>query len=163
MIFFFRELWRNDSTFDAELTAKRDSLKNYEKALHSTLDRATSAGLKAVDRIARELGLENSVHGPLIGLFSFPAELSIAVEVTAGSSLFFVVVDTDEVATRIITLMNQQRAGRVTFMPLNKLRPIMGKFPSGDSDARPLISQLTFDKKFEQAMKQVRFFARDIF
>ena len=40
-----------------------------------------------------------------------------------GNSLFHVVVETDDVALRCTELLNRGRLGRVTFMPLNQLRP----------------------------------------
>lgn len=38
------------------------------------------------------------------------------------SSLFQVVVDNDETATKILERMVKDKSGRITFMPLNRLR-----------------------------------------
>lgn len=63
------------------------------------------------------------VHGPLIELFKVTNEaLQTAVDVTAGNSLFHVVVDNDDVASAILSKMNAAKApGRVTFLPLSRL------------------------------------------
>ncbi len=45
----------------------------------------------------------------------------VCVCVSAGNSMFHVVVDSDDVALRCTRLLQQHKAGRVTFMPLNTL------------------------------------------
>ncbi|CAB4408989.1 unnamed protein product [Rhizophagus irregularis] len=52
-----------------------------------------------------------------------------AVEVTAGQSLFHVVVDTDDTATKVLDVLNREQSGRVTFMPLNRLRTKTLEYP----------------------------------
>lgn len=69
-------------------------------------------------------------------------------------SLFHVVVDTDETASKILELLNAERGGRVTFMPLNRLRPKHVDYPN-NKDAIPLIKKLRYDPKFDVAFKQV--------
>lgn len=58
----------------------------------------------------------------LIELFEVLPQLNTAVETTAGNSLFHVVVETDEVATRLTELLNKGKCGRASFMPLNRLK-----------------------------------------
>ncbi|KAF8802101.1 hypothetical protein BYT27DRAFT_6769534 [Phlegmacium glaucopus] len=41
---------------------------------------------------------------------------------TAGNSLFHVIVDTDETASKVLDVMPKERTSRVTFMPLNRLK-----------------------------------------
>ena len=54
----------------------------------------------------------------------------------AACSLFNIVVDTDETASRILSIMNKKKVGgRVTFMPLNKLHVEEVKYP--DTQVRP--------------------------
>jgi chromosome segregation protein len=56
----------------------------------------------------------------------------LALEVAAGARLAQVVVDDDQIAARAIDLLKQRRAGRLTFLPLNRLRAPGG---SGSSAA----------------------------
>lgn len=70
------------------------------------------------------------------------------------SSLFHVVVDTDETASRVLDVMLKEKTGRVTFMPLNRLNPRNPPTPNED-DAEPLIDKLRYDPKFERAFQQV--------
>jgi len=45
-----------------------------------------------------------------------------ALEIAAGARLGYLVVDTDQVASEGIRLLKQRRAGRATFLPVNKIR-----------------------------------------
>lgn len=69
-------------------------------------------------------------------------------------SLFHVVVDNDETASRVLEEMMKEKTGRVTFMPLNRLKPKVPVFPQTE-DTQPLIDQLTFDTKYTKAFQQV--------
>lgn len=39
-----------------------------------------------------------------------------------GNSIFNVIVDTDDTAAKLMTLLERRKLGRVTFMPLSKLK-----------------------------------------
>ena len=73
-------------------------------------------------------------------------------------SLFHVVVDTDDTATKLLDVMLKEKTGRVTLMPLNRLKPKMPPAPSlphHAQDAEPLLSKLRYDPKHEKAFQQV--------
>lgn len=74
-------------------------------------------------------------------------------------SLFHVVVDNDNTATKLLEAMTAEKAGRVTFMPLNRLRTRPVLYPSSN-DAIPMMSKLKFDPKYQKAFEQV--FSRTI-
>jgi chromosome segregation ATPase len=79
--------------------------------------------------IARcKVGIVNSTKGMpaaawLLAKYSQFEEKLASVLVIAGNSLFHYVVETDLVALRCTKLLQEAKAGRVTFMPLNQLRP----------------------------------------
>lgn len=50
-----------------------------------------------------------------------------ALEIAAGGKLGQMVVEDDSIAAAGIELLKQRRAGRATFLPLNKIRPFQGK------------------------------------
>lgn len=126
-----RELWKEDSKLDQTVQHARVELTSAERALSSTMDKNTANGLKAVRRIAEELELDG-YYGPLYELFSVSDAYRTAAEVTAGNSLFHIVVDTDETASKVLDAMVRRRAGRVTFMPLNRLRVNPVTYPQTD-------------------------------
>ncbi|KAL6247558.1 Structural maintenance of chromosomes protein 3 [Rhinocladiella similis] len=145
-------LWRREAQLDSEYAAAQDELRKAERNLSHMMDGNTSRGLEAVRRIKQQHNLEGC-YGPLAELIDVPQHHT-AVEVTAGNSLFHYVVDNDDTATKVMEILNRERAGRITFMPLNRLKPKTANFPSAQ-DARPLMSLLQYDKRFEKAVQQV--------
>jgi structural maintenance of chromosome 3 (chondroitin sulfate proteoglycan 6) len=124
-----------------------------ERTLSQMMDHNTSRGIAAVRRIKRQHNLEG-VYGTLAELFEVNDRYRTAVEVTAGQSLFHYVVDTDETATKVLEILQQEKAGRVTFMPLNRLRSKPANLPRA-SDTIPMIDKLQYDSAYEQAFNHV--------
>lgn len=104
-------------------------------------------------RIKRQNNLEG-VYGTLSELFDVSDRYRTAVEVTAGQSLFHYVVDTDETATAVLEILQKEKAGRVTFMPLNRLRSKPPNLPRA-SDTIPMIDKLQYDPAYERAFQHV--------
>jgi len=67
-----------------------------------------------------ESGLDG-IHGPVANLGDVEDRYKIALEVAAGARLSQVVVDNDRTAAQSIDLLKRKRAGRLTFLPLNKI------------------------------------------
>lgn len=124
-----------------------------ERTLSQMMDHNTSRGIAAVRRIARQHNLEG-VYGTLSELFDVSDRYRTAVEVTAGQSLFHYVVDTDETATTVLEILQKEKAGRVTFMPLNRLRSKAINMPRA-SDTIPMIDKLQYDPAYERAFQHV--------
>jgi len=70
-----------------------------------------------------------------------------------------VVVDTDETASRVLEMMKRDKAGRVTFVPLNRVQPQTHTYPA-ENDVIPLLSKLDYNPAVRPAMEQI--FARTI-
>ena len=64
------------------------------------------------------------------------------------------VVDTDQTASKVLDVMLRERSGRVTFMPLNRLKPKNPVPPNAD-DAIPLLEKLRYDPAHAKAFEQV--------
>ena len=91
----------------ARLESRRDALQE-------------SRGTGAL-RLLLEAGLDG-IHGPVAQLGEVQDQHRLALEVAAGARLSQVVVDDDRIAARAIELLKSRRAGRLTFLPLNKIR-----------------------------------------
>ncbi|MFZ9318797.1 MAG: ATP-binding protein, partial [Vulcanococcus sp.] len=72
-------------------------------------------------RLLLEAGLDG-IHGPVAQLGEVEENVRLALEVAAGARLGQVVVEDDRIAARAIELLKSRRAGRLTFLPLNKIR-----------------------------------------
>ena len=61
------------------------------------------------------------VHAPLVKLGQVDEEYSTAIEIAVGGRMSNIVVDDEHVAATCIELLKSSGAGRVTFIPLNKI------------------------------------------
>jgi chromosome segregation protein len=102
----------------ARLDSRRDTLQE-------------SRGTGAL-RVLLEAGLEG-IHGPVAQLGEVEEPHRVALEVAAGGRLGQVVVDDDRIAARAIDLLKSRRAGRLTFLPLNKIRSAGGSGGGGSA------------------------------
>ena len=148
-----KELWREEAKLESVSSNARSELDRAERSLSHMMDSTTSRGLASVRRIKRQLKLDG-VYGTLAELIDVPERYRTAVEVTAGNSLFHYVVDNDETATKVLKTLAEQRAGRVTIMPLNRLNPNTPSLPKAN-DVIPMIEKIQYDKAHEKAIQQV--------
>ncbi|CAG8398464.1 unnamed protein product [Penicillium salamii] len=148
-----KELWREEAKLDSVISNASQEADRAERSLSSMMDHNTSRGTAAVRRIKRQHNLEG-VYGTLAELFDVNERYRTAVEVTAGQSLFHYVVDTDETATTVLEILQKEKAGRVTFMPLNRLRSRPLDMPRA-SDTIPMIEKLQYDPAYERAFQHV--------
>ena len=148
-----RELWREDAKLDSVMQNAQKELRQSEQELSSTMDQNTSRGLAAVRRIKRQYNLDGA-FGTLAELMEVNERYRRAVEVTAGASLFHYIVDTDDTASKIIETLQRERSGRITFIPLNRVRPKNSNVPKAN-DAIPMIEKVQFDPMYEKAFQQV--------
>ncbi|ELS34621.1 MULTISPECIES: chromosome segregation protein SMC [Pseudanabaena] len=70
----------------------------------------------------------SGVYGLVAQLGLVEPRFQLALEICAGGRLGNLVVENDEVAAEAISLLKRERAGRATFLPLNKLQA--ARFPS---------------------------------
>ncbi|KAL3439294.1 chromosome segregation protein sudA [Aspergillus tetrazonus] len=148
-----KELWREEAKLDSILINASNEVDRAERNLSQMMDHNTSRGIAAVRRIKRQHNLEG-VYGTLAELFEVNDRYRTAVEVTAGQSLFHYVVDTDDTATKVLEILQHEKAGRVTFMPLNRLRTKPLIMPKA-SDTIPMIEKLQYDRAYEKAFQHV--------
>ncbi|ELS01459.1 chromosome segregation ATPase [Xenococcus sp. PCC 7305] len=62
------------------------------------------------------------VHGLVVQLGQVEKRYHLALETAAGGRLGYIVVESDRVGAEGIELLKRQKAGRATFLPLNKIR-----------------------------------------
>ena len=79
-----------------------------------------------------------------------------AVEVSAGNALFHAVVDNDETAAKLMKKLEDKKLGRVTFMPLSRLRvPDNVTYPDSN-DVVPIMTRcIKFNASVKKAMTMV--------
>lgn len=148
-----KELWREEAKLDSVIENAKQELDKAERFLSHMMDQNTNRGLQSVRRIIRQHSIQGA-YGTLGELFDFNEKYKTAIEVTAGTSLFHYVVDTDDTATQILEILKKEKGGRVTFMPLNRLKPKPANIPKA-SDAVHLVTKLRYNDMYDKAFQQV--------
>ncbi|KAK6543955.1 Structural maintenance of chromosomes protein 3 [Orbilia ellipsospora] len=148
-----KNLFREDLKLDSELSEMRDDLRRAESSLSHMMDRDTSRGLQSMRAVKAAKNM-TGVYGTIADLCHVGDIYRTAVEVTAGNSLFHVVVDNDKTAGQLIQEIAQRGPGRITCMPLNRIRNRPVTYPDA-SDAIPMLEKLEYDKKYHKAFEHV--------
>lgn len=93
------------------------------------------------------------VHAPLVELGTVDKKYTTAMEVACGNKMTHIVVDNVEAATAAIELLLSYRAGRATFIPLNKIdmAPPCLNLPKENGVIDFAINLIDFDDKYTNA------------
>lgn len=152
-----KTLWRSEIKIRSLYDSAEHDLTTANHRASQTMNRAQAKGLEAVHEITDRLNLQSNVFGTLAELFTVSDKYKTAVEVVAGNSLFHVVVDTDETALILMKELVRSKAGRVTFMPLNRINVPPLAFPDLEGhEFIPLIKKIKYsDDKVGKAIQQV--------
>ena len=156
---------------DFELVQKNnlynhDKIKNEISDLTYNINTAYRkiAQLEANKRAAEDAGFGRAidtvlkadiegVHDILAKLGKVDDEYSTALEIAMGGRMRNIVVDDDETASIAIEVLKSSRAGRATFLPLNKMKPRpWGMKPPKDAGIIDFaINLIEFDNVYEPA------------
>ncbi|KAH8878172.1 Structural maintenance of chromosomes protein 3 [Schistosoma japonicum] len=123
-------VYREETRIAHELNNLRDELARTEHNLRSITGKGILNGLDSVrkvveifrDRYGPDCDIVQGYHGTLIELIDCPETFYTSVEVTAGSRLFYHVVQNDKLVIRMIAEINKHNLpGEVNFLPINRL------------------------------------------
>ncbi|RHY34156.1 hypothetical protein DYB32_002485 [Aphanomyces invadans] len=147
-----KDRWREEDAINHEVKRLTDQLAKSESVLQSTMAYDVRRGLDVVCEW-RDTGKFRGIYGPLIELVEPVDErFCIAVDEAAGGSFFHVVVDTDDTATKIMRELERNNLGRVTFLPLNRLKVNENEQYLSNDDVVPLIDKLNFGRDIRKAV-----------
>jgi len=150
-----RVRWRDLEEIADKLHDSRDGLRRATQDLRKSMSRATGVGLENLARIVAEENVRG-YYGPVVeNLELIDDKYRTAVEVCAGDSFFHVIVDTDSTAAKLMTRLEKEKLGRVTFLPLNRLDTPQVQYPDS-TDVVPVINRcIRFDSKVSRAMRHI--------
>lgn len=117
-----------------------------------------TGGQKAIAEIlkAKKDKLIPGIYGTISELGTTKEEYSLALEVAAGSRLTNIVVEDDNVARECVKFLKNLKAGRATFLPLNKLiAPRISDAPKVKGVVGLAIELVSFDDKYRKAFEYV--------
>ena len=142
---------------EAEVSKKEEKLqsevRDLKAALFASMPPHISSGLSKVQEYMQTHDVPG-YYGTLLDLMELDKEYATAVQATAGNDLLNVVVADDNTAAELIQVLNRSGTGRLTFLPLSRLRPSRPKVP-GRREAIPMQSIIRYDEKYEKAFAQV--------
>jgi len=124
-----KDLDRTLSEMEGAMFAQRSTLERLRTEIRESeqdvfrLEAAQQARGESGGRAIEAVMAMEHVHGTIADLGKAPSEFATALNIAAGNKLQFVVCDDDQVASDAIRYLKEERLGRVTFLPLNKLRP----------------------------------------
>ena len=124
-----KALDRTLSELESELFAQRSTLEHVHTEMRDAeqdairLEAAMQARGESGGRAIEAVCAMEGVHGTIMGLGKASPEYATALNVAAGQKLQYVVCDNDRVASDAIQFLKNEKLGRVTFLPLNKLKP----------------------------------------
>ena len=117
--------------------------------------RERTLGSNAVKAVLRQDSIKG-VHGTASQIGEVPKEYETALESAAGSRLNSIVVDTDAVAAKCIAFLKENRLGRATFLPLNRLRPAPKKDVRKERGIHGLaVDFVKFDPQYADVFRHV--------
>jgi len=115
------------------------------------------AGVKAVFEAKKRGGLRGDFT-VVADSFQTPAGYETAFETALAASLQDIITDTEDAAKAAIAYLHEHRAGRATFLPLNRMRPgrdtlDMGRATGLVGVLGAALDLITFDPKFRPALE----------
>ena len=157
--------WRSLEVFQEQMSDAKQDLDRGRQQLNSVLPRSIAQGLQIVEEIAKAMQMEG-YYGPLVDLFQLRSDaFRTAVEVAAGNALFHVVVDTDATAAYLMQELERRKAGRLTFLPLNRISAPQVRYPDS-TDVRSMVDvALVYEPDYDVAIRHVfgkKLLARDL-
>ncbi|MCU0524710.1 MAG: chromosome segregation protein SMC [Elainella sp. Prado103] len=122
-----RELQMQQETQTRLLQEQRDKQRQLDK-LETQAQMMRETQGTGISQVLIEAGLPG-ICGLIAELGRVDAQYQLALEIAAGARLSYLVVEDDGIAAAGIELLKRQRAGRATFLPLNKIRASVNLLP----------------------------------
>ena len=154
---------------DSSLAGRMSSLRT---ALHEDREKLSKMEVKNIsiqERLSGNIAVQKvldsrrklgGVHGTVSELGRVKSQFSAALEVAAGNRMDGIVVEDDATAAKCIEFLKQNKYGRATFFPLNKIRPIPIEKNVKDLSKKPgvkglAIELISYDPKFSNVFSHV--------
>ncbi len=156
-------LWKEIETVEESLVSATNEFDKAKSQLQRNLPKAITTGIATIERYVQEHNV-TGYHGPLIdNIHLIHPNFRNAVEVAGGNSLFHIIVDTDIIAATLIQVLESCNGGRLTFLPLNRVKVPRCQYPQSN-DVRPLIDvALRFDDHVAPAIRMVSTYITTIY
>ena len=154
-----KNTWREAEDLQERAKEAKEALHKAMGDVRKSMPRATAMGLRALRNIVEQerIVVGEQYFGMVMENMTLKdPKFQTAVEVAAQNALFHVIVDNDATAARLMQRLEKGKLGRVTFMPLNRLRLDPNTRYPQSNDVTPLLDTcIKFDAKVARAMQHV--------
>ncbi len=129
------------------------------KAKHNyliNLENENEGYSKSVKSILDYAKTNSKVHGTIANLISTDEKYEYAIEIALGGFIQNVVVEDEIIAKNLITYLNSNSLGRVTFLPLDNLsgvQDVNSKVLKNDGVIGIASELVSYNKKYDKAIK----------
>ncbi len=104
----------------------------------------------------RDAGAIGGIHGTVAELGTIDPDYAVALEIAGGNRLSHIVVENEQVATECVNVLKNERIGRASFIPLDKIKTQPpGKLPKDDGVIDFALNLVKFDPKMRPAFEFV--------
>ncbi|KAG2428819.1 hypothetical protein HXX76_011519 [Chlamydomonas incerta] len=149
---------REEEFADQALRTAQEEMRTAQSSYDKCMPNDVRKGIQGLDALRQRYGVDMSgVHGAIIEHIRIPDLFYVAVDTIAGNHLFDVLVENEEVASRLIRGLHQNNLGRATFVPLNRV----GDMPEPQlptdwgQDVVSLYRKIGTDAQFKPAMRDL--------
>ena len=154
-----KNTWRQAEDLQERAKEAKENMNKAVSDVRKSMPRATAMGLKALRNIVEQEGLvvgEQYFGMVMENMTLKDPKYQTAVEVAAQNSLFHVIVDDDNTAARLMKRLEDGKLGRVTFMPLSRLRVDTNTHYPQSNDVTPMLNTcISFQPGVARAMQHV--------
>lgn len=165
LILELNELLNTDSKHAAELAHSRQRVVQLREHAAKLEIKHSSVQDQIAENIAVKKVLENKnqlgeIYGTVAELGQADKEYAQALEVAAAQKLQSIVVEDDKTAANCIKFLKKNQFGIATFLPLNKIRPVVSREETkkllNEKGVRGMaIDLIEFDPKFRAVFSHV--------
>lgn len=149
-----------------QLTEKETQYEHLKGSFYQSLHKSTAEGIRSINTIISDLKINNTngrynkyidgYHGIVIKLMKAEPTYFKALETTAGGTLSYHVVDTDEIALFLLKEMNHRGLrGEANFFPLNRVYAADIRPLRDTQKGRHLLSLIQYSETYEAVFRQI--------
>jgi len=156
-------------TKDSELAAQLGNARSSYLKFQEDLSKLNTKNMTLQEKLGENSALRQilkqknniaGIHGTVSELGKVDSKFSLALEIAAGPKTTSVVVQDDNVASKCIKYLKDNKLGIATFLPLNKIkkmekRPEVAKLASSEGVHGFAIDLISFDPKFKSVFSYV--------
>ncbi len=97
----------------------------------------------------------DGVHGTVGSLFTVDQKYAVAIESALGSRNNFIVVENEDIAISCVKFLKDEKMGRATFLPINKVKGPRPEPRSGNGIVGPARKLVSFDERYSNVFSYV--------